>query len=167
MILVFTAIKKFSAFHSALWVLLYRQSLGMPATVFLYCPCLLFQYNSCCCIIQQWPCLHSLHLLGGSETDIPVSLARIWTQHSRIWSVSATYSVPIFGSALEELTVRNVWRRRKFACLLYVLSHLHLVPRLSTSGDMPSLLLFIFITCTWITLHFTFVLFTELNSTLF
>jgi hypothetical protein len=60
-------------------------------------PCLLFHYDGCCCIVQQWPCLlfyyagcycitrhspclHSLHLLGGTEEIdwYPSQFSRIW-----------------------------------------------------------------------------------------
>ena len=84
----------------------------------------------------------------------------------RIRGVSATCSVAIFGTALEEFTDKNIGIRPKFPYFLYVLSHL-LVARLILSGDIPSLLLHIFITCTGITSYFTFASFTELGGTVF
>lgn len=187
---VFTAMKTFSSFRSALWVLLYRKSLATSAALLcvvwyvighVFCfiitspvvsysshwPCLLFYYTSCCCITRHSPCLHSLHLLGGTEENdwYPVNLARIWT-----WDLSYTrrecYFVAIFDTELEEFTDKNIWSRPKFPCLLYVLSHL-LVARLILSGDIPSLFLYIFITCMGIILRFFFAFFTELNGTVF
>jgi hypothetical protein len=98
---VFTIMKTFSSFRSALWMLLYRKSLA-TSCCFTFCgmirnwPCLLFHYNSCCCIIssdhvycftvlaayciaRHSPCLHSFHLLGGIEEN-DWYLARIWTR---------------------------------------------------------------------------------------
>jgi hypothetical protein len=73
----------------------------------------------------------------------------------------------VFGTALEEFTEKNIWSRPKFPCLLYVLSRI-LVARLILSGDKPPHLLYIFIICTGITLHFylCFVYWTERHCVL-
>jgi hypothetical protein len=179
--------KIFSTFRSALW---YRKSLPMSAALLYvvwyvigHVCCLtitaaVVTYSSdhvCCFTILaaivsydfRHVCILHIWYEGLKKTaDIPVNLARIWTREPRIWSERSTYPVATFGTALEELTGKNICNRPKFPGLLYVLSHLLLVARLRTSGDMPSLL-YTFITCTGITLHFTFALFTVLNGTVF